>query len=106
MGILTALVNFYSWAQTNFDLFIVSWNPTKLCLLMPRLILGVVVFCILAYTIGYFKVLIQKPQKSDGTPKSAFEEGSRILILMIGIGLMVFAVFVLYQFGTYFLDKK
>lgn len=73
---------------------------------MPRIILGALVFCILAYTIGYFKVRIQKPQKSDGTPKSSFEEGSRILILMIGIGLMVFAVFVLFQFVTYFLDKK
>ena len=73
---------------------------------MPRIILGVLVFCILAYTIGYFKVQIQKPQKADGTPKSAFDEGSRILVLMIGIGLMVFAVFVLYQFGTYLFDKK
>lgn len=73
---------------------------------MPRIILGVLVFCILAYTIGYFKVRIHKPQKSDGTPKSSFEEGSRILILMIGIGLMVFAVFVLYQFGTYLFEKK
>ena len=73
---------------------------------MPRILLGILVFCILAYTIGYFKVRIQKPQKSDGTPRSAFDEGSRILILMIGIGLMVFAVFVLYQFGTYIFEKK
>lgn len=73
---------------------------------MPRIILGVLIFCILAYTIGYFKVQIQKPQKSDGTPKSSFEEGSRVLILMIGIGLIVFAFFVLYQFSTYLFEKK
>lgn len=73
---------------------------------MPRIILGVLVFCILAYTIGYFKVRVQKLQKADGTPKSSFEEGSRILILMIGIGLMVFALFVLYQFGYYLVEKK
>ncbi|MPR31998.1 hypothetical protein [Salmonirosea aquatica] len=73
---------------------------------MPRIILGVILFCILAYTIGYFKVRIQNPRKADGTPKSAFEEGSRILVLMIGIGLLVFALFIAYTFGTYLFQKK
>jgi hypothetical protein len=77
----------------------------KSCIPMPRILLGIILFCILAYTIGYFKVRLQKPQKSDGTPKSAFEEGSRILVLMIGIGLLVFALFVVYTFGSYLLDK-
>lgn len=73
---------------------------------MPRILLGIVLFCILAYTIGYFKVRLQKPQKAHGTPKSAFEEGSRILVLMIGIGLLVFALFIAYTFGSYLFDKK
>lgn len=74
---------------------------------MPRIILGVFVFFVLAYTIGYFKVRIQNPQKADGTLRTPFEEGSRVLILMLGIALIVFALFVAYTFGSYlFQDGK
>jgi hypothetical protein len=73
---------------------------------MPRIILGIILFCILAYTIGYFKVQFQRPHKADGTPTSAFEEGSRILVLMIGIGLLVFALFIAYTFASYLFRKE
>jgi len=73
---------------------------------MPRIILGIIVFGILAYTIGFFKVRFQNPTKADGTPRTFLEEGSRVLVLMLGIGLIVFALFVAYQFGSYLFEKN
>ena len=72
---------------------------------MARIVLGAILFFIIAYTIGYFIILYKKPVKEDGTPKTAFEVGSRILVLMIGLGLILFALFVAYSFGTYLFSK-
>ncbi|TDB68267.1 hypothetical protein [Arundinibacter roseus] len=68
---------------------------------MARILIGIVLFCILAYTIGYFMVWFQKPVKSDGTPKTPFEVGSKILILMLGIVLIGFLLFAAYTFMMY-----
>jgi hypothetical protein len=73
---------------------------------MPRILLGIFVFCIVAYTIGYFITLFKKPLNENGTPKTAFQVGSRILVLMIGIGLIVFALFIAYTFGSYLFDQE
>jgi len=73
---------------------------------MSRILLGALLFCILAYTIGYFKARIQNSRKAEGTSRSAFKEGSRILVLMIGIGLVIFALFIAYTFGSYLFHKE
>ena len=73
---------------------------------MSRIILGILLFSIVAYTIGYFMVLFQKPVKEDGTPKTAFEAGSRVLVLMLGIGIIGFLLFAVYTFVTYLLNKN
>lgn len=66
---------------------------------MPRIILGILIFGILAYTIGYFKARFQNSQAAGRSDRTALEEGSRILILMLGIALIVFILFVAYTFG-------
>jgi hypothetical protein len=73
---------------------------------MARIFLGAILFSIVAYTIGYFLVRFNTPLRKDGTPKTPFEVGSRILILMIGIGLLLFALFVAFDFGSYLFKKE
>ena len=73
---------------------------------MARIFLGIIVFCIVAYTIGYFKVRYQKPDPAGGTPRTPWQEGSRILVLMLGIALLVFALFAVYQFGVYLFGEN
>jgi heme/copper-type cytochrome/quinol oxidase subunit 2 len=72
---------------------------------MSRIVLGAILFFIVAYTIGYFIILFKKPVKEDGTPKTAFQVGSRILVLMIGISLFLFALFAAYTFVTYLFSQ-
>lgn len=67
---------------------------------MPRIILGIIVFGILAFTIGYFKARFQNSKKVDGSDRTALEEGSRILVLMLGIALIMFILFVAYTFAA------
>lgn len=73
---------------------------------MARIILGILLFCVVAYTIGYFIILFKKPIRNDGKPKTAIEIGSRVLVLMIGIGIIGFFLFVAYTFGAYLLNKN
>lgn len=73
---------------------------------MARILTGILIFCILAYTIGYFVVHFKKPLKENGSPKTPFEVGSQILVIMLGMGLLLFALFALYTFGTYLFSKK
>lgn len=67
---------------------------------MPRIILGILIFGVLAYTIGYFKARFQNSKKADGSDRTALGEGSRILVLMLGIALIVFILFVAYTFAA------
>lgn len=73
---------------------------------MARIILGILLFCVLAYTIGYFVTLFQKPLKEDGRPKTTFEVGAKVLVVMIGIALLIFALFVVYTFIVYIFENK
>ncbi len=65
---------------------------------MSRIFLGILIFGVLAYTIGYFRARFQNQQQTDGSDRTAFQEGSRILVLMLGIALVVFILFVAYTF--------
>lgn len=73
---------------------------------MARIILGILLFCIVAYTIGYFMILFKKPLNKNGSPKTAFEAGSQVLVLMIGIGLLSFVLFAVYSFIEYFFNRN
>lgn len=73
---------------------------------MARIVFGIALFLVVAYTIGYFIVRFKKSGKNGGQDRTPLQVGARILVLMIGVTAIIFALFVAYTFSIYLFNKK